>query len=123
MKRALIALSLFVIPFIGTSQFSTQVSVQDATCWNSSDGSYTIDSIAGCFAPITIEVDTSSFTFPTLKNDGYTFLNHGSGSGDDRAYSVWGGMTSTGPVYVATGTFSGTVTFDSLTLTATGIQK
>lgn len=122
MKRALIALSLIMSPFLGMSQFSTQVSVVDASCWNSSDGSYTIDSIAGCFAPLTINVDSSSFSFSTLQNNGYSLLNHGSGSSDDRAYSVWGGMTSSGPVYIATGTFSGSLTFDSLTLNATGLQ-
>ena len=77
-----------------------------------------VDSITACFAPITIQVDTNTITFQTLTNNDYTHINQGGGTGVDEGYSIWAGQASTGPVYIATGNFADSVTFDSTTLYA-----
>jgi len=119
MKRILTTLSVALFSFFFShAQFSTVHTITDATCWNSNDGSYLVDSISACFAPITIQVDTNTITFQTLTNNGYTFINHGAGDGNDEALDVWAGQTSTGPVYIATGIFTTSLQFDTTFLAA-----
>ena len=68
MKRILTTLALFSC--LGSfAQFSTNQTITDASCWNSNDGGYIIDSITACFAPITIQVDSNTVTFQNLTND------------------------------------------------------
>ena len=123
MKRILLALFLVLATLSNYAQFSTNVTTQDASCWDANDGSYTIDSIAGCFAPISIQIDSNTFTFENLTSPNYTYLNHGAGTGNNYSYSVWAGETSTGPIYIATGTFEDSISFDSITLVASAPQE
>ncbi len=119
MKKILTTLSLALLScFPSFAQFSNVHTVTDATCWNSSDGSYIVDSITACFAPITIQIDSTTVTFQNLTNDDYTFINQGSGTGADEGYSIWAGQTSAGPVYIATGNFADSVSFGATTLLA-----
>jgi len=122
MKRILTTLALFSC--LGSfAQFSTNQTITDASCWNSNDGGYIIDSITACFAPITIQVDSNTVTFQNLTNDDYTYINQGAGTGADQGYSIWAGQTSIGPVYIATGNFADSVSFDSTTLYAGAPQE
>lgn len=123
MKRLLLLVLTVWMSIQVQAQFNTSVSVQDASCWNTNDGSYTIEQIQGCFAPLTLSIDSTSYTFSQLQNNGYAFINQGAGPGTDISYSVWAGSTSAGPIYITTGIFSDSITFDdSLTIYATGLQ-
>jgi hypothetical protein len=116
MKRILFFLSLSIGLSPTFAQLSTSVISTDATCWNSNDGSYTVGSIQGCFAPLTIEIDSTTYEISSFTNNGYDYINQGGGTGDQRAFSVWAGQTSAGPVYIAAGTFADSITFDTITL-------
>lgn len=121
MRHLLFTLTLILITSLTSlGQITSSVTHQDATCWYGNDGSIGIDSIEGCFTPIEITVDSNTYVINHLKNDEYNHLNHGSGTGEDRAYSIWAGNTSVGDVYIATGTFVNSVSFDTLTLNASG---
>lgn len=123
MQRIALALIIALTSLGSYAQFSTVVTSQDASCWDATDGSYTIDSILGCYAPISIQIDSTVFSFENLTSPPYTYLNHGSGTGNDFSYSVWAGQTSAGAVYVATGTYTNSITFDSITLTSSALQE
>lgn len=121
MRHTIYTLTFLLISSFATmAQITSSINHQDASCWYTNDGSMNIDSIEGCFAPIEITIDSNIYVINHLKNDAYTHLNHGSGAGEDRAYSVWAGNTSVGDVYIATGTFVNSVSFDTLSFSAAG---
>lgn len=111
---------LLSLPAVLSAQISAVTTHQDASCSYNQDGSITIDSIEGCFAPLEISINNQVFPINHLKNDAYNALQHGAGINEDRAYSVWGGNTSIGDVYLATGSFTSSVAFDTFNLTASG---
>ncbi|MEX2596778.1 MAG: T9SS type A sorting domain-containing protein [Salibacteraceae bacterium] len=119
----MLLLVIMASAFIGRAQINSSVSSQDASCSYNNDGSISIDSIIGCFAPIEIQVDSNTYTINHLKNDEYILMNHGAGPGTDQSYSVWAGQGPNGPVYIATGTFANSVTFDTTSFTAASPQE
>lgn len=115
--------ALFALSYQSSAQLSSIYTVQNTSCHNTTDGSITFEGVEACFAPVDVVLDsTIVMSFSTLKNDGYDYINHGAGPGSDFAYSVWAGNTSVGDVYIATGIFSDSITFDTTTLYATGDQ-
>lgn len=111
---------LLALPTALFAQISAVTTHQDASCSYNQDGSITLDSIEGCFAPLEITINSQVFPINHLKNDAYDALKHGAGINEDRAYSVWGGNTSVGDVYLATGSFTSSVAFDTVNLIAAG---
>ena len=105
------------------AQISSIANVQNILCSGDSNGEIEFNGVEACFAPVTVTLDTlSPTTFSTLKNDGYTYINHGSAAGADVALGVSSGATSIGDVYIIAGWFEDSITFDSVTLNGNGAE-
>lgn len=116
-----LAILAMFISQIGYTQLSSNVNIQNILCNGDTNGQIEFNGVEACFAPITVNLDTlPPMTFSTLKNDGYTFINHGSGQGSDVALGVSSAETSVGDVYIVAGWFEDSITFDSVTLNANG---
>jgi hypothetical protein len=103
------------------SQLSSSSTFINVTCAGDSNGSITFSGVEACFAPITVVLDSMPpMSFNTLKNDGYDYINHGTGTGGDLALGVASGSTSIGDVYVTTGWFKDSISFDTLTVYGNG---
>lgn len=123
MKQLLLGSFLLISAQLSMAQLGANITSQDASCSYNNDGSITLDSIWGCFAPIEIQLDTNLVTINHLQNNAYDTINHGAGSGLDIGYSVWAGQTSIGPVYIATGKFANAISFGTTTLTSTSGEE
>lgn len=117
--------ALLLLSIQASAQISSIYTVDSTTCSYSNDGSITYMGVEACFAPINVVLDTTTIMdFNTLKNDGYDLLHHGAGPGTDIGNSVWGGNTSIGDVYIATGIFTDSIRFDdSVTVYGDGDQN
>ena len=103
------------------AQLSSITSVQNILCNGDTNGEIQFNGVEACFAPVTVTLDSlPPMTFSTLKNNGYTYINHGSATGADVALGVSSAATSIGDVYIIAGWFEDSITFDSVTLSGNG---
>lgn len=114
----LIALTSAQVSF---AQISSNTVIQNILCNGDTNGQIEFNGVEACFAPVTVTLDTlPAMTFSTLKNDGYTYINHGSGSGSDVGLGTTSASTSIGDVYMIAGWFEDSITFDTVTLQGNG---
>lgn len=120
--HSLLSLTIaLVISFGAQSQLSSSTTVSNVLCAGDSNGSITFEGVEACFAPITVVLDSMPpMVFNTLKNDGYDYINHGTGTGGDVALGVSSGSTSIGDVYITTGWFNDSISFDTITVYGNG---
>ena len=105
-------------------QLTSTMTVENNLCNGDSTGSVTLSGIEACFAPVEVAFDTfAPFYVPTLKNDGYKTLNHGSGTGNQGVLGVTSASTSVGDVYIAAGYFADSITFETTTLYDNGTRS
>lgn len=118
MKKLVLVLIAAVATQYTTAQVSLLTSQVNNACFGDSSGVVTVDSLSGCYAPLTIIQDTNEWTFHQLKNDGYHGLKQGGGAGTDQGTGIAAGATSIGDVFVVAGYFEDSIVLDSITLYA-----
>jgi len=120
MKRLLLA-CLSLCLFLGTqAQITTSVSSENTTCSYSSDGSYTVDGIYGCYPPLVLELDSDTAVFSTMTNDGFDYLVHGASPDTAMVTSVWGGVVDSQDIVISTGYYRDSISFGATTLYSEG---
>lgn len=124
LKPLLLLIALFATSTAAVAQLNSIYSVQHNNCAGDSNGVLLYEGTMGCFAPLEVTLDSfPAMGFHTLKNDGYDYINHGTGTGGDVVLGVGTGSTSIGDVYVAAGWFEDSITFDSITLYSNGARS
>lgn len=119
MKFRILTLLIVCFSVGAQAQLSMNVSATDELCNGQGDGSLTVDSIIGCFAPITVDANGQTFTFNHLVHEGFDSVVHVDGSDTTSVLSIWAGNNGTNDVYVVSGYMDDTTTIGSALLNPT----
>jgi hypothetical protein len=105
--RLLTFFSLF-LSISASAQLSNTINTQGTQCFGDSNGSITIDSIMGCYAPISILAGSDTVTANHLSHEGFSNITHLNGNGGLNVLSVWAGNAGSTTIYAACGTMEDT---------------
>lgn len=119
MKNRLLTLFTICLGLSAHAQLSMNVSSTDELCNGQGDGTVTVDSIMGFFAPIIADANGQTFTFNHLAHEGFDSIVHVDGNDTTSVMSIWAGNNGTNDVYVVSGYMDDTTTIGGTTLNPT----
>lgn len=119
MKFRLLTFFSLLLSISASAQLSNSITAQGTQCFGDSNGSITVDSIMGCYAPVTILAGNDTITANHLSHEGFSQITHLDGNGGLDVLSIWTGNAGATPVYAACGTMEDTTQVGGITMNPT----
>lgn len=119
MKNLLLTLFVISLGMNANAQLSMTLTSTDELCNGQGDGTITVDSLMGFYAPIIANANGQTFAFNHLAHEGFDSIVHVDGSDTTSVLSIWAGNNGSTDLYVVSGYMDDTTTIGGATLTPT----
>lgn len=119
MKFRLLTLFSLFLGISASAQLSNTITSQGTQCFGDTNGSITVDSLMGCYAPVTIFAGNDTITANHLSHEGFSNITHLDGNGGLDVLSIWTGNAGTTPIYAASGAMEDTTQVGAVTMMPT----